>query len=204
MSTTVDGGRRRNAAATAKKLLDAAQARFARNGFESTSLREIAADAGVDQALVIRYFGSKAKLFALACPTEPKTYGVFSGAKEELPERLLDWLISIEAADGEGQFVTLLRSTSDEAGTQLFRDRLDRFTGQLAAEIEAPNAEVRADLITAWLMGIAVMSRIAHRPSLENLSAQDLGPYVLRAIAGLAGGRRSAPLPDHHLSLRHS
>ena len=43
MSTTVDGGRRRNAAATAKKLLDAAQARFARNGFESTSLREIAA-----------------------------------------------------------------------------------------------------------------------------------------------------------------
>ena len=58
--------RRRNAAATTRELLEAAQLRFARDGFDRTSIRDIAADVGVDQSLVIRYFGSKERLFAAA------------------------------------------------------------------------------------------------------------------------------------------
>jgi hypothetical protein len=199
MSTTVDGGRRRNAAATARRLLEAARARFARDGFERTSIRDIARDAGVDQALVIRYFGSKEKLFASACPPEPKTYGVFSGPKDEVIERLLDWVVSIEGRDGEGQFVTLLQSGSDEAGTKLLRQRLDHFTKQLASGIDGPDAALRADLIVAWLMGIAMMSRIARRPSLENATARELSSYVLPAIAGLAGNRSRRVEPPVHI-----
>ena len=191
MSTAADAPRRRNAAATARKLLEAARIRFARDGFERTSVRDIAADACVDQALVIRYFGSKEKLFAMACSAEPKTYGVFSGPKEELAERLLDWVVSIEGAEGEGQFVTLLRSSSDEAGTKLLRQRIDKFTRQLVEGIEGPNAELRADLIAAWLLGIAMMNRIARRPSMQNATAKDLGPFVLPALASLAGRRRT-------------
>lgn len=181
--------RRRNAAATARKLLEAARMRFARHGFGGTSVREIAADAGVDQALVIRYFGSKEKLFAMACPAEPKTYGVFSGPNDELAERLLDWLVSIEAADGEGQFVTLLRSSSDEAGTNLLRQRLENFTRQLAESIDGPHAELRADLIASWILGIAMMSRIARRPALQGATATELAPHVLPAIGALVSSR---------------
>ncbi len=58
--------RPRNAAQTRADILSAARRRFATEGFERTTLRAIAADVGVDAALVIRYFGSKQDLFATA------------------------------------------------------------------------------------------------------------------------------------------
>lgn len=51
--------RRRNASQTRADILSAARRRFAAEGYEGTTLRAIAADVGVDAALVIRYFGSK-------------------------------------------------------------------------------------------------------------------------------------------------
>ena len=189
MSAVVDRPRRRNAASTARKLLEAARLRFAREGFDGTSIRDIAGDVGVDQALVIRYFGSKEKLFAAACPQEPKTYGIFSGPKDEVAERLLDWLTAIEGGSGDSQFVGLLQASHDDAGTRLLRARIERFTAQLAGTMEGPSRELRADLITAWLLGIAMMSRIARRPSLENKSAADLAPYLLPTLRILATSR---------------
>ncbi len=49
---------------TAQAILEAAQARFASDGYDRTTVRAIAADAGVDPAMVIRHFGSKSDLFA--------------------------------------------------------------------------------------------------------------------------------------------
>ena len=54
--------RPRNAAQTRADILSAARRRFATEGFEPTTLRSIAADVGVDAALVTRYFGSKQRL----------------------------------------------------------------------------------------------------------------------------------------------
>ena len=62
MATT----RPRNATGTRADILAAARARFGTDGFDRTTLRAIAADVGVDAALVIRYFGSKQDLFAAA------------------------------------------------------------------------------------------------------------------------------------------
>src|SRR6201996_5191037 len=58
--------RSRNAAQTRADILAAARARFGSDGYERTTLRAVAADVGVDPALVIRYFGSKQDLFAAA------------------------------------------------------------------------------------------------------------------------------------------
>src|ERR1700722_307348 len=55
--------RRRNAAATRSAIFEAATRRFAYQGYEHSGVREIAADAGVDAAMVNRYFGSKEGLF---------------------------------------------------------------------------------------------------------------------------------------------
>jgi AcrR family transcriptional regulator len=69
MSTTVyldvrsTPPRRRGAAATRAAILAAAKSAFASAGYAGTGLREIAAAAGVNAALVMRYFGSKEKLF---------------------------------------------------------------------------------------------------------------------------------------------
>src|ERR1700704_3725161 len=56
--------RRRDAAATRSAILEAATRRFACQGYQHAGVREIAADAGVDAAMVNRYFGSKEGLFA--------------------------------------------------------------------------------------------------------------------------------------------
>ena len=66
MSTTVDGVRRRDAAATRRALLEAARELFGTRGFEATTLREIGERAGADPALFARYFGSKGQLFSEA------------------------------------------------------------------------------------------------------------------------------------------
>jgi AcrR family transcriptional regulator len=58
--------RTRNAEGTRADILAAARLRFGNDGYERTTLRAIAADVGVDPALVIRYFGSKQQLFAAA------------------------------------------------------------------------------------------------------------------------------------------
>src|SRR3954465_12636218 len=53
----------RNAGDTRARILAAARVRFSRDAYENVGTRDIAADAGVDAALVNRYFGGKEKLF---------------------------------------------------------------------------------------------------------------------------------------------
>src|SRR5882672_5074659 len=62
--------RTRNATQTRSDILTAARLRFGSDGYERTTLRAVAADVGVDPALVIRYFGSKQELFAAAVDFE--------------------------------------------------------------------------------------------------------------------------------------
>ena len=57
MAPPLTPSRARNAAATRAAILQAARRRFAREGYDQTGLREVAADAGVDAALISRYFG---------------------------------------------------------------------------------------------------------------------------------------------------
>src|SRR3981189_566493 len=55
--------RKRDAAATREALLAAAGKLFAERGFDRTTVRDIAKLAGVNQALLFRYFGSKEGVF---------------------------------------------------------------------------------------------------------------------------------------------
>jgi AcrR family transcriptional regulator len=63
-------GRPRNAAASKQALLEAAQSLFGERGFEGTTIRDIGNLAGVDSALIARYFGSKADLYIAAVVAE--------------------------------------------------------------------------------------------------------------------------------------
>jgi AcrR family transcriptional regulator len=66
-------GRRPGTNDTRAVLLQAAAHRFATSGYDKTSVRNIAAAAGVDPALIRHYFGSKAGLFrpCMGWPFEP-------------------------------------------------------------------------------------------------------------------------------------
>ena len=59
-------GRRAGDTGTRELILDAARARFARFGYQGATIRGIAADAGVDPALVHHFYGTKERLFVAA------------------------------------------------------------------------------------------------------------------------------------------
>ena len=67
---TAKPARSRDAAASRQALLEAAQDLFGQLGFERTTVRDIGERAGVDAALIARYFGSKADLYIAAVAAE--------------------------------------------------------------------------------------------------------------------------------------
>src|SRR2546427_6913440 len=61
-----EGGAVRRSEGTKARILAAARKHFAAYGYERTTIRAIAGEAGIDPAMVMRYFGNKEKLFAAA------------------------------------------------------------------------------------------------------------------------------------------
>jgi AcrR family transcriptional regulator len=59
----VTPARRRDSARSRQLLLEAAAGLFAERGFDRSTTREIGERAGVDPALIARYFGGKAQLY---------------------------------------------------------------------------------------------------------------------------------------------
>lgn len=79
---------------------------FSTKGFVATGVREIAAQAGVDPALVIRYFGSKEKLFLRTMTMSAAFADVVAGPLDSLGERIVEFVLERtrgdQGADAEG------------------------------------------------------------------------------------------------------
>ncbi|NEX91457.1 helix-turn-helix domain-containing protein [Caulobacter sp. 17J65-9] len=69
-------------------ILAAARRLFARDSYEQVGMRDVGAAAGVDPALIVRYFGGKEGLFAavLAASHDPKE--LFVGDRADIGERV--------------------------------------------------------------------------------------------------------------------
>src|ERR1700704_2028517 len=106
--------RRRDAAATKTALLRAAQELFAERGFEQATVREIAARAGVNQALLFRYFGSKDTLFYTAMTSKSQEL-LASTPPEQLVVRILQRLLASDAGKPDQHPIyAILRSSAHE------------------------------------------------------------------------------------------
>jgi AcrR family transcriptional regulator len=180
--------RRRDAAATRDALLTAARTLMAQHGVEGTSTRDVAALAGVNQALVYRYFGSKEQLFTEAATTgtEPADDLIATTPLADLPRLLLDRVLEVaERADG-GELATLVAAANDQTVRAVLRARIETgFTRGLAARLEGPDAELRAELVAGILVGVGFLR---HKVGTEAMSAADretLGAYVDRMAGPL-------------------
>jgi AcrR family transcriptional regulator len=184
--------RLRNAAATRQAILDSARRHFAREGYDNVGLREIAGGAGVDPALVCRYFGGKEQLLkeAVRGDTPPLLEGVALAA---LPARLAALLLEDEgegcgkAAEQTERLLILVRSASSPAASEIVREAAEEdILRPIASLLGGPGAEVRAGLCLAILIGVGVLrSALAFSPlcgagegelrrALENLFATAL------------------------------
>ena len=155
--------RPRNAAVTRDSILEAARERFSRHSYEDVGVRQIASDAGVDAALISRYFGSKDDLFAAVLSSCDTGETLFDGPRETFGRRLADKLIyhPKEGAALQGMHI-MLRSIGSPRAIEMVRQSGDeRFFGPFVAWLGAPEAEVRAQLCASLLMGMTVSRELS-------------------------------------------
>ncbi|MCV7213455.1 TetR/AcrR family transcriptional regulator [Mycolicibacterium canariasense] len=184
----------RDGAATRAAILATAQTQFGEQGFERTTIRSVATAAGVDPALVMHYFGSKAGLFAAASQLEiafPDLSGVAPG---QIASLLIPLFVDVWGP--EGTFLPLLRAAATN------REAADTLLGVFAAQVAPALAAVvpdrpaeRAALVGAQLLGVAVSRYILGTPPLVDMADAELIDWLTPVLAHLLTGPAAAPRP---------
>ena len=169
--------RSRDATATTNALLRAAQELFGQRGFERTTTREIGDRAGVDAALIARYFGSKADLYIAAVVAE----GQGDRPAQEL-ERLEDMartLIARTDNQGLGPVTqALIRSdTTDDiraaAQAHLARRMVEPMVGELNRR-GSDRPRLRAEVVVSALVGINLGRALGWFDELDAVPQEEL------------------------------
>jgi AcrR family transcriptional regulator len=157
--STTGGARAKNAGASKQALLEAAQDLFGQHGFEGTTVRQIAEQAGVDHALIARYFGSKADLYIATLVAEA-TGDHPSRQFQGLPD-MAEGLLSRIDENGLGPVMqALVRSDTAPEIRQAAHDHMARrLVGPRLAEgpgQPADEAQLRAEIAAAALIGVTL------------------------------------------------
>lgn len=181
-----DSGRRRDSAATKAALLAAARKLFVDRGFDRATVRDIAALAGANQALLFRYFGSKEALFREAMTTTSEQL-IAQTPAEQLVGRVLARMLAPEAPRSTDSMIyAFLRSATHEQSVDLLRDEIGvRYRDALTTLTDAEDADLRADLVLAWLLGIGLMRSVLENQPLVDTDPKVVARHVLRAVATL-------------------
>jgi AcrR family transcriptional regulator len=175
----------RDAEATRRALVRAARRRFATDGYRATTVRQIAADAGVNVALISRYFESKEGLFE-ACmqrtshELESQTPDGTSGTGDVI-ERLIAHVVNAPDGDDPLQLLLLLRSSGDENANRIRRRTMEHFTQKLA-EVAGWNGDdprtepilLRAQLAIATMLGVVMLRTSAAVQPIASAGTDDL------------------------------
>ncbi|HEX5419164.1 MAG TPA: TetR family transcriptional regulator [Gammaproteobacteria bacterium] len=158
----------RNAAATRLAILNAARERFVRDGYDQAGLRAIAADAGVDPALICRYFGSKESLFAEVLEsTSEDPMEVLAGDRGGFGERVARAMLDPQQhCPARIAFLQLAaRSSGSPAASCLVRRHIEsQFIVPFSAWLRQERAAEKAWLAACVLIGVGVMTGIEQGP----------------------------------------
>lgn len=186
----------RDSLATKASILAAARDRFASDGYERATIRAIAADARIDPALVMRYFGNKEQLFSAAAVFDLRIPDISAVPVEQMGAVLARHFV--QRWDSDDTFKALLRAAvTHEVAVERMQEIL---TLQLAPAVarlipDPKTAALRAALLTSQALGMALSRHILLFPPLVALSkdqvAQLMGPvfqaYLFGPVPGLRG-----------------
>jgi AcrR family transcriptional regulator len=166
-------------AATAQRILEAAQHEFGEHGVEATTIRQIAKRAGIDPSLVIQHYGSKNRLIAMATRLDPD-------APDQVAEHLFDVLDARIGGLPPGTRA-LMRSmlTSPEA-TASMKAYLDERIANLAQAIGGRDAELQATLAVSSILGLTVAKHFLKLDALTHVPDEEIAaaarPWVTAGL----------------------
>ena len=178
---------------TQARILDAAAKAFLADGYDRTTIRAVAAAAGVDGGLVTYYFGSKKELFRRVIETAPlpEIGGAPGQAVEQILAALAERLVSEPAAS-----LAVLRSvlTNPEAAGAV-RGGAARYQAQISRAITGDDASLRAAIINAVVLGVTVSRHLIKSDDLATADPEQvialLRPCVLALTAQPGRGERA-------------
>jgi AcrR family transcriptional regulator len=188
-------GRRSGDSGTREAILEAARTRFAELGYDAATIRGIAADAGVDPALVHHFYGTKEKLFvaAMRFPVVPsEVIGLVAGAdRDRLGETIVRTILGVwEREETRAQSLALLRSavTNERAATMVREFVTSAILNVIATVAQGDEPEYRASLVASQILGLGIARYVLAIEPLASASAEDVvaavAPTLQRYLTG--------------------
>jgi AcrR family transcriptional regulator len=207
-------GRRAGDSGTREAILAAARRRFAENGYDGATIRGIAADAGVDPALVHHFHGTKERLFAasMQLPVVPGELitSVFAAERRRLGDEFAGHVGEIVVRtvltvwDGEvarASFVGMLRAAAtNEQAARMMREfvtstimaaltqALGPPKGAAGGEPDPVLRQYRASLVASQIIGLGFTRYVLRLGPVTSASAAELvaaiGPTIQRYLTG--------------------
>ena len=171
------------------RILANARELFAHNGFDRTSIRAIAAAAGVDSALVHHYFGTKQQLFAAAIefPVDPMT--VFGPIREtpadELGLALPSLLLPLWDSEMGSGLVATVRSLLAGSDISLVRSFVqEMISAEIAPRIDTPpgSGRIRVQFVASQLVGVVMARYIIKLEPFATLPAQQIAETIAPSL----------------------
>jgi AcrR family transcriptional regulator len=188
-------GRRPGPSGTREAITQAARRQFSDLGYDRASIRSVAAEAGVDPALVVHYFGSKQRLF-LAAIELPLEVGdlverLETGPREQVGERVARFALEVLGnPDARARWTGMIRAAaSDPDAAGLLREVLtQRIFEPLAKALGSEDAQLRANLASSQMVGLVMARYIIAIEPLASADAETvasaIAPTLQRYLVG--------------------
>ncbi len=197
-SPTRRTGRRPGVSGTREAIAEAARRLFAERGYDRTTIRAVAEGAGVDQALVVHFFGSKQQLFVsvVELPYEPEAVlpELLGGDTETLGVRVARFLVeTLESGQGRSRVTGLVRAAASEPeAARMVRELVtSRIFAPLTEALGVPDAAFRAALIGSQVVGLTMTRYIVGVEPLASIDPEAvvaaIAPTLQRYLLGPLG-----------------
>lgn len=191
-------GRRPGETTTRETILAVARSRFADSGFDKTSVRAIAADSGVDAALVHHYFGTKRELFvaAIALPTDPTAVlePVVAAEVDHLGVALSTAILSVWDSPSGQAVVAAFRSMIADGDTSLISTFLLQIAlKDVSMRVDVPkgSASLRVNLVASQMSGVLLTRHVLKLEPLASMSTENVVAHIAPTVQHYLTG----PLP---------
>lgn len=193
-------GRRRGSPDTREAILTVARRRFLADGYGPVTLRSIAAEAGVDAALISYFFGSKKGLFGavlgLAVNPPEVLAAALHGDPATLPERVLRAMLTAwDDPERAAPLLFMVRAAVQEPElARLVRGILEQeMITRVAEHVGGPGAGARAGAFGAQLAGVIFARYILAVEPVASMTADELIEHLAPGLRAVL--YRRAPRP---------